>query len=110
MVTLESIPDTSDFILDATYLKGFGLAQLGKTTEARENLQNVIDQRTADPNLADKAEWLYVLMYLDAEDTDNSEFKALLEKIASDPDHSYHDSAVKLEKQLNSFWRKLGGS
>ena len=109
LTTLESIPDTSDFILDATYLKGFGLAQQGNIAQAQEQLQTVIDQKI-NPNLADKAEWLYLLMYLNAEDTDNPEFKALLEKISNDPDHSYHASAVKLKKQLNSFWRKLGGS
>ena len=53
----------------------------------------------------ENGEWNQANAYL--ADGQNAKARTLLQQIAANPDHSYHDDAVALLERLDSFWRKL---
>lgn len=61
---------------------------------------------TKDIRYIEAAEWYQVVNTLAAGKVD-ANFNVLLNKIADDRGHTYHNNAIELRSQLNSFWRKL---
>ncbi len=50
-------------------------------------------------------EWLTAVTYLKTEGSESDSFKNSVSKITSDPQHPYHEDALKLMSELQSFWR-----
>lgn len=103
-----AIPDSVDLAPKSRYYLGLSLEEQGLHEEARQTLQSLIADADQDDFLiAEKAEWLILLTYLNAGETESLEFTTLLEKITEDTNHSYYPKAIQLKQQMNSVWRKL---
>jgi len=60
-----------------------------------------------DTKVTEKAQWNLLLSYLAAGSTEDAAFKTLLEQVAQDANHSYHQKAQILEGQLSDFRRNF---
>ena len=80
----------------------FANLELGIYQEASRNAQTAIEV-SIDPALRQKAEWLLVKASLGAGNLND----ALLDSIAGNNSHRFQEDAQALQKDLNSFWRKL---
>jgi hypothetical protein len=54
--------------------------------------------------LKEKAEWLQVLIALKEGKKNDPEFRQLLNRISTDPNHSFQPSAAALQQTLAGFW------
>jgi len=55
---------------------------------------------------SDQVSWNRVIILL-AQKAPEAEVRAALEQVAGDPQNEYREKAVELQKQLDSFWRRL---
>lgn len=99
---LQNVPPSDPRYADARYLLGHSLYQQGQSAEAINVLGEL--ENTQNLNLKEKAEWLIVLSYLQDQEADDADVRELLDKMVADPDHSYHQKAVELDRKLKSFW------
>ena len=70
--------------------------------------QNIVQDKTVKINQVEEAEWKLLVTYLANNKTNDAEFKALLIKLQTDANHSFHFSALELGQKMNSVWWKLG--
>lgn len=89
---------------EAQFLLGDCYLKLENPAAASTAFQTVINSN--DVRFREKAEWQLALSYLQAGNSDN-EFQILLEKIASDSNHSFQRDAMALQSRLSSFWYKI---
>ena len=71
-------------------------------TDAKSKLAVLESSETI---MSDHIEWLYVLIALEEQGSKSSEFNTLLKAIVNNENHEFHWQAIKLEKELNIFWR-----
>jgi hypothetical protein len=55
----------------------------------------------------EKAEWNLLLTYVAAGQTNDPDFRNLLDTMRNDNGHSYQREATQLNKKLGSFWRGM---
>jgi len=99
---LKSINEDNEYYADAQYLLGRTYYQQGEAQQAIDVLKSL--ENNANPNLVESANWLTVLSYLQMGDTSNNDFKSLLDTMANDAGHSFHQESIELQQKLNSFW------
>ena len=102
----KSIPPEHERYAEAQYYLGHTASQLKHYDLAIAAFQASIQRNEA--KFQEKAEWNLLLTYVAAGQTENADFQALLNRIASDPNHAYQKKAEVLQGELGSFWRKLG--
>ena len=101
-----SIPTDHERYAEAQYYLGHTASQLKHYDLAIGAFQASIQRNEA--KFQEKAEWNLLLTYVAAGQTKNADFQALLNRIASDPNHAYQKKAEALQGELGSFWRRLG--
>ncbi len=85
---------------------------LGNTAVQLEHYDLAIDAFNAciqrnETRYRERAEWNLLLTYVAAEQTDDPNFRNLLNSVIETEHHSYRREATKLKKDLESFWRKI---
>jgi len=100
----QSVPKNSERYNEAQFYAGNSLYKNAQYAEAAAQYGKVA--ATGDIRYKDKAEWYQVLSLL-ANDQLDTTFYTLLNKIATDANHSYSQKAQKLNSSLNSTMRQL---
>ncbi|MEZ4891551.1 MAG: hypothetical protein R2778_00880 [Saprospiraceae bacterium] len=100
-----SIPDSSDYYAEAQYYLGHSFIPLKEYNQAIKAFQHCASR--SESKFSEKAEWYLLLTYLNSGKTNDADFKALLDKLLSNPDHSFYEQAKKLSGKINSVWRRF---
>ncbi len=100
----EQIQD-QDLVAEAQYAAGHAYYNLEQYDNALSAFDNAISSN--DPRFVKKAEWFSLLSGLAAGQEDTEAFRSRLDQLIADDSHDFHDSAVELNKKLNSFWRSF---
>jgi len=100
-----TIPQGSDFYLEAQYNLAHTYYQLEDHNKAIDRFQYII-ANSQDSKMRESADWYLALVYL-AADQKNEQFDQLMNKMLTEENHRYHNFAKNLEISLNSFWRKF---
>ena len=90
---------------EAQYYLGHAALQLGHYDLAKDAFQSCI--RKNEVKFSEKAQWNLLLTYVAAGETDNADFRQLLDAIRNDQGHSYQREAQALYGKLGSFWRRI---
>jgi TolA-binding protein len=105
IAAFSAIPDSSAYFSDAQYLLANALYLSGRYDEAIPVLQAL--QGCPDPLIAEKADWLLALSYLNNGRKEDPAFTGLVNDIALNADHAFHPQAVQVQQKLDSFWSRL---
>jgi tetratricopeptide (TPR) repeat protein len=90
---------------EAQYYLGHAAMQLGHYNLAVDAFKSCIQRN--EVKFKEKAEWNLLLTYVAAGQTDDPDFRNLLDTMRNDNGHSYQREATQLSKKLESFWRKI---
>ena len=90
---------------EAQYYLGHAALQLGHYDLAKDAFQSCI--RKNEVKFSEKAQWNLLLTYVAAGETDDADFRQLLDAIRNDQGHSYQREAQALYGKLGSFWRRI---
>jgi len=99
-----AVPDTSKFFAQSRYHLGHSYLASGNFEKAITAFEAAA--ATEDISVQDNAEWDAIRAMLLA-DSSTERLQRSLEAIIANPNHSYREEAADLQKQLNSFWRRL---
>lgn len=99
---LNAIPDTSSYAADARYLMAVVHFEAGQLAQSIAILQKL--KSLEDKTLAEKAEWLLVLVYLKNGQKNTPAFNNLLQRISQNSNHAFFPKAKALEQKLQQFW------
>lgn len=99
---LLTVSDTASFYPDARYLLADTYFRDGQYDESEAALAPLL--AGPDVLLKEKAEWLQVLIALKEGKKNDPEFQQRLNRISSDPNHSFQPSAAALQQTLAGFW------
>ncbi|MCB0581541.1 MAG: tetratricopeptide repeat protein [Phaeodactylibacter sp.] len=100
------IPEENPRYAEAQLFLGYACFESGRYPAAVQAFQRAADAH--DQRFSENAEW-HLLLSRFRENPASPAFASLLDKLARDPQHSFHDEALRLKASLGSFWRKLAG-
>jgi len=100
----QAVPDSSTLYAQSRYYLGQSYMANGNFEEAIVAFEAAA--ATDDVRFQERADWHAIQAMLLA-DSSTERLQRSLEAIINNPDHAYAGQAADLQKQLNSFWRKL---
>ena len=103
---LRAVPQTDPQYPEALYYLGHTYSQTGQYAEAQQAFSQAAS--AGDSRFSEKSEWYAALSCLRAGE-DDAACQDLFDRMAANPDHSFHHQAKEMVRQLGSFWRKISG-
>ncbi len=103
---LRTVPQTDSQYAEAQYFLGHAYSQTGRFDQAQQAFSQ--SALAGDPRFQEKSEWYAALSCLRAGE-DDAACQDLFDQMAANPDHSFHNQAKEMVRQLGSFWRKISG-
>lgn len=101
----KSVSPNQERYAEAQYYLGHAAMQLGHYNLAVDAFKACIQRN--EVKFKEKAEWNLLLTYVAAGQTNDPDFRNLLDTMRNDNGHSYQREATQLNKKLGSFWRGM---